>query len=100
MNRRDFEKMHSDSANWHFVCFYFCRLDPRLVVKKRSGAGWTPNFAQPLAGLLLIGLLLGIAIGCEVINILDFPPQWENALVVIGVLMLCLLCSWLARSDR
>jgi len=32
--------------------------DPRLVVPKRSGLGWTFNFAKPVAWLLLAVLLL------------------------------------------
>ena len=33
--------------------------DPRLVVPKRWGIGWTFNFAKPIAWLILVALLLG-----------------------------------------
>jgi hypothetical protein len=36
---------------------YANRADPRLVVPKRSGLGWTFNFARPAAWVLLIASL-------------------------------------------
>jgi uncharacterized membrane protein len=38
--------------------FYVNAADPRLVVPKRFGYGWTFNFARPLAWVLLAVLLL------------------------------------------
>jgi len=38
--------------------FYVNAADPRLVVPKRSGLGWTFNFARPLAWVLTAILLL------------------------------------------
>jgi uncharacterized membrane protein len=32
--------------------------DPRLLVPKRSGLGWTFNFAKPIAWVVLAALLL------------------------------------------
>ncbi|HEY1334449.1 MAG TPA: DUF5808 domain-containing protein [Myxococcaceae bacterium] len=39
--------------------FYVNPSDPRLVVPKRSGLGWTFNFARPVAWVVFALLLLG-----------------------------------------
>jgi len=31
---------------WRLVVFYFNKSDPRLLVPKRTGLGWTLNFAH------------------------------------------------------
>jgi uncharacterized membrane protein len=38
---------------------YVNPADPRLVVPKRLGLGWTFNFAKPIAWVILVALLLG-----------------------------------------
>ncbi|HVP59507.1 MAG TPA: DUF5808 domain-containing protein [Myxococcaceae bacterium] len=43
---------------WRGGLFYVNSADPRLLVPKRSGLGWTFNFARPVAWLLLAVLLL------------------------------------------
>jgi len=45
-------------AGWHGGLFYSNAADPRLVVPKRSGLGWTFNFARPVAWVLLVAILL------------------------------------------
>jgi uncharacterized membrane protein len=42
---------------WKLGLFYFNRNDPALIVEKRFGIGWTLNFANPRA-LLVIGAIL------------------------------------------
>ncbi len=44
---------------WRGGLFYVNAADPRLLVPKRSGYGWTFNFARPLAWVLLAVLILG-----------------------------------------
>lgn len=46
---------------WYFVLFYFNPEDPRLFLPKRTGLGWTINFAQPLAYVILILMVIGLA---------------------------------------
>lgn len=46
------------TAGWGGL-LYVNAADPRLVVPKRSGLGWTFNFARPLAWVLLAVLMLG-----------------------------------------
>lgn len=47
-----------DPRNWKSGVFYFNKSDKRLMVSKRSGLGWTFNFASPWAWLILISLLV------------------------------------------
>ena len=42
---------------WHGL-LYVNPGDPRLLVPKRSGLGWTFNFAKPIAWVILTALLL------------------------------------------
>jgi len=45
--------------DWRGGLFYVNSADPRLLVPKRSGLGWTFNFARPLAWVIFAALLLG-----------------------------------------
>src|SRR5436309_3070492 len=54
---------HRENAQfWVAGGFYVNRDDPRLLVEKRSGLGWTFNFAHPISWWLTEGLfvLLGL----------------------------------------
>ncbi len=46
---------------WYFAIFYFNPKDKRLFLPKRTGLGWTINFAQPLAILILVLMVIGLA---------------------------------------
>ncbi|HET9158444.1 MAG TPA: DUF5808 domain-containing protein [Myxococcaceae bacterium] len=48
----------SDGEGWNGL-LYVNPADPRLVVPKRSGLGWTFNFAKPIAWVIFTALLLG-----------------------------------------
>lgn len=43
--------------HWHWGLFYFNPADPALMVEKRMGIGYTLNFGNPWAWLMLVGLL-------------------------------------------
>jgi uncharacterized membrane protein len=45
-------------SGWHLGVIYANSKDARLVVPHRTGLGWTLNFGQPLAWLLLVGVLV------------------------------------------
>lgn len=49
----------SSTDGWRGGLLYVNAADPRLLVPKRSGLGWTFNFARPLAWVLLAVLMLG-----------------------------------------
>jgi uncharacterized membrane protein len=47
------------SQDWRGGLFYAKPEDPRLVVPKRSGIGWTFNYARPAAWVVTALLVLG-----------------------------------------
>ena len=52
---------NQDYYKWGLFCFN--RQDPRVIVPKNiQWMGWTLNFAQPGAWLMLIGLVLLVVI--------------------------------------
>lgn len=55
-----------DDASWYLGAIYFNRDDPRFVVDKRFGVGWTLNFAHPLSRVI-IGAIILIVVGSTVI---------------------------------
>lgn len=60
------DQLWSDPANWKWGLLYRAAADPRLIVKKRDGLGWTLNFASPRAYLLL-GANVIVGIGLSVL---------------------------------
>jgi uncharacterized membrane protein len=46
-----------DDKNWRGGLLYINREDHALVVPRRFGLGWTLNFGNPRAAMLLVGLL-------------------------------------------
>lgn len=48
----------ASDQGWRGGLLYADPADPRLVVPKRSGLGWTFNFARPVAWVLLVLILL------------------------------------------
>ena len=52
-----------ETKSWRWWVVYFNRQDSRLFLPKRSGLGWTINFAQPLAIVLLLLLLVALIAG-------------------------------------
>lgn len=49
-----------ESSQWHHNLIYSNREDPRLIVPKRTGGGYTFNFGNTLTWLLLGSGLLGL----------------------------------------
>jgi len=48
-----------DSRFWVLGIFYYNAADKRLLPPKRSGLGWTINFANPYSiGLMLLFVIL------------------------------------------
>ncbi|MBM2621843.1 hypothetical protein JIG36_40700 [Actinoplanes sp. LDG1-06] len=50
-----------EDEHWRAGMFYVNRDDPRLLVPRRSGLGWTVNFGHP-AGWAVLTLLLAIPV--------------------------------------
>jgi len=49
-----------DDRFWKWGMFYYNPDDPAMFVEKRFGIGWTNNFANPKANLMLVFLILAI----------------------------------------
>jgi hypothetical protein len=56
------QQLWNDPANWKAGMFYNCKADPRVIVPKRFGIGWTINFARASAFpvLILSGAFIGL----------------------------------------
>jgi hypothetical protein len=76
---------------WVVGVLYVNRNDPRLFVVKRSGLGWTFNFAHPIAWWLTGGLF--VILGLVQLCFFLLFHSYIN-LVLLGLfLALCLLLS-------
>jgi uncharacterized membrane protein len=49
---------HQEDNYWKAGLFYYNPEDPALWVTKRSGLGWTTNFAHPLSWVFIVAILL------------------------------------------
>ncbi|HBG58009.1 DUF5808 domain-containing protein [Proteiniphilum sp. UBA1028] len=51
--------MRNDRENYKWGIFYYNPNDPRIILPKRNRfMGWTVNFANPFAYLIIIGIIL------------------------------------------
>lgn len=97
MKASDLEDLRLDPKHWYLLLFYFAPADPRIMVRKRYGIGWTLNFARPLAFPFLVGLIAAFYTGIDLLSRLDLSEsaQW-CALFGLIVLMVG-ICGWMAR---
>jgi uncharacterized membrane protein len=59
----ELDALWKDPAHWSRDTFYSCATDPRLLVPKRRGGGWTINMGHPRAQVALwLVLLLVVAL--------------------------------------
>lgn len=52
----------NDDAKWVWGMFYYNPSDPSTFVEKRTGIGYTLNFARPAGWILLLGILLFVVL--------------------------------------
>ena len=57
-----------DAANWNRDGSYRCASDPRLIVPKRSGVGWTINVAHRRAQAAMVLVVLAVVASVAVIG--------------------------------
>ena len=60
MTRDELQKLWEHPSSWTRLGRYHCESDPRLLVPKRLGFGWTLNWANPLAWPLMVVVLAAI----------------------------------------
>jgi uncharacterized membrane protein len=51
-------KISSERESWYLGIFYFNPEDSRIFLPKRTGLGFTLNFARPASIVLFFGILL------------------------------------------
>lgn len=95
------DRLWSDPVNWTQSGVYRCAADPRLMVLKREGVGYTINIAHRRSWFLLGGLVvvsmaplfLNLALGRHAPSwLLLVMLLWPIAIVVITLV-------WLSRRD-
>ena len=52
-----------DDKYWKMGAFYFNKNDPSMFVEKRFGIGYTLNFANPLAVIVMAGIVIVVIVG-------------------------------------
>jgi hypothetical protein len=95
------DRLWSDPANWTRGGFYRCATDPRLMVLKRVGAGYTINIAHRRSWFVLIGLL-AVALTPLVLNIAlgSDAPGWLLLVTLLWPLLVAVISLvWLSRRD-
>ncbi|WP_374460460.1 DUF5808 domain-containing protein [Chryseobacterium taeanense] len=53
-------KNRDQNSFWKLGIFYYNKQDKRLLPPKRTGLGWTVNFANPFSVALFILILMAI----------------------------------------
>ena len=56
----------NDAGHWKWGMIYYNPYDPKVVVPKRFGLGWTFNFAHKFSWIFLL-VIIGIAVGVGVL---------------------------------
>jgi hypothetical protein len=101
MTVEELKMIHLDPANWKLGIFYFAPQDPRIVVGRRvRGAGWTVNFARPLALPFTILVIVLFSRAMHAIAFAPIPEPWQWAAFLGMIVALCVGCSWLANPRR
>jgi hypothetical protein len=99
--REELKRLWSDPANWTAMG-YRCSADPRLMVEKRVGIGYTINTAHRRSWLIVIGLLV-VALAPTAVNVAlgSRAPAWLLAVTLLAPITLSVVTVlWLMRRAR
>ena len=94
-------RLWSDPANWTSGGLYRCAADPRLMVLKRVGVGYTINIAHQRSWFVLIGLL-AVAMAPLILNISlgSDAPGWLLLVTLLWPLTVAVITLvWFSRRD-
>ena len=50
-----YETLRTDKKNWKLGIIYYCKDDPRVIVRQLFPMGWTWNFAHPYVYWVILG---------------------------------------------
>ena len=98
----DLDGLWSDPVHWTRGGFYRCAADPRLMVLKRVGVGYTINTAHRRSWFVLGGLL-AVAVAPIFLNLAlgRSAPGWLLVLTLIFPLAVVVITLvWLSRRDE
>ncbi len=101
MPQDEFDALWSSPTNWTRLGFYRCADDPRLMVPKRVGIGYTINVAHRRSWWVLVALL-GVAVAPILVNLaLGLRATGRlllwTLLTPLAVVVMALV--WLSRRD-
>jgi uncharacterized membrane protein len=54
----ELDRMRNDPDNYKWGFFYSNPKDPRCLIPKKIGIGWSPNFANPYSYLIIISIII------------------------------------------
>lgn len=54
----ELDKMKNDPDNYKWGFFYSNPADPRCFVPRKTGIGWSLNFANPYAYLVIVSIFI------------------------------------------
>jgi hypothetical protein len=95
------DRLWSDPANWTHGVVYRCAADPRLMVLKREGVGYTINIAHRRSWLLLGGLVV-VSMAPLFVNLAlgRRAPSWLLLVMLLWpVAIVVITLVWLSQRD-
>lgn len=69
MEKAELEQLRNNPKHWKLGVIYYCPDDPRTLVRNRHWFGWTWNFGNPVALVIMLALA-GVVIGSAFIIML------------------------------
>ncbi|MEI9959985.1 MAG: DUF5808 domain-containing protein [Limisphaerales bacterium] len=95
------KQLWSNSANWQLGCIYYCHADPRVIVPKKWGIGWTMNFARASAVPVLVLVTVFIGAPLAVLARFGYVGTWAWwATIASAVVIVSIVCWYLASPNR
>ena len=94
-------RLWSDPANWTPNGLYRCAADPRLLVLKRVGIGYTINIAHRRSWVVLGGILV-VTMAPVVLNLAlgRRAPDWLLLVTVLWpIAVVVIMLMWLSHRD-
>lgn len=95
------DRLWSDPVNWTQSGVYRCAADPRLMVLKREGVGYTINTAHPWSWALL-GCLVVVSLAPLFLNLAlgRRAPSWFLLVMLLWPIAIAVITLvWLSRRD-
>lgn len=86
-------------SSWKFRIIYFSKEDPRIIVPKRTGFGYTVNFAKPLAVPAMLAMILPVFAAKALFAKTLSPATWAGC-ILLYLIVLVFICRYLASEKE